>query len=139
MKSRVLSLALLICFNLTPHLATAFDNKDALTGLDQARAVFDINQGNPSLLALRLELVEESWQQLHDSGLKPQFVLTFRGRASRFLTKARVRAMSPSRRKATKVKSRNACSSFTHWASPWSNAPSRQISRILTRRILSRR
>lgn len=89
MKSSILSLALILCFTLTPHLAHAFDNNDALAGLDQTRAVFDINQGNPSLLNLRLKLVEKSWQQLHDNGLKPQFVLTFRGRASRFLTKGK--------------------------------------------------
>ncbi len=88
MKAIVFSLAgILLCLTLPPLTSHAFDNRGALAGLDQARAVFDINQGNPALLSLRLRLVEESWQQLHDSGLKPQFVLTFRGRASRFLTK----------------------------------------------------
>ena len=68
-------------------LAAQFDNRDALEGLTTTRAVFDINQGDPKILALRLKLIEETYRQLREAGADPRFVLTFRGQASLFLTR----------------------------------------------------
>lgn len=85
MKSLLLLTALLFF----PHNAlpeTGFNNHGALQGLVSVKAVFDINQGNPDLLRLRLQLVEESYRKLVESGVEPDFVLTFRGKASFFLT-----------------------------------------------------
>lgn len=66
--------------------AAEFNNDDALQGLTATRAVFDINQGNPNILVLRLQLIKKTYQQLHSAGKNPEFVLTFRGKASHFLT-----------------------------------------------------
>ncbi|WP_321365456.1 DsrE family protein [uncultured Desulfuromusa sp.] len=75
---------LFVPFNLVS--AAEFNNDDALQGLTATRAVFDINQGNPDILALRLQLIKKTYQQLSSAGKNPQFVLTFRGKASPFLT-----------------------------------------------------
>jgi hypothetical protein len=66
--------------------ATEFNNRDALQGVAETKAVFDINQGNPEILLLRLQLVEKTFEQLKAAGKSPKFVLTFRGKASNFLT-----------------------------------------------------
>lgn len=83
------SLLLFICLLLVPPnlaFAAEFNNQGALQGLTETKAVFDINQGNPDILALRLQLVEETYQQLKSAGTAPKFVLAFRGGASFFLT-----------------------------------------------------
>ena len=67
-------------------LAAPFDNRDALKGLTTARAVFDINQGDPKILALRLRLIDETYRQMVEANANPRFVLTFRGQASLLLT-----------------------------------------------------
>ena len=67
--------------------AAPLDNRDALQGLAVTRAVFDINQGDPKILALRLRLIDETYRQLVDANADPHFVLTFRGQASFFLTR----------------------------------------------------
>ncbi|MBN1957764.1 MAG: DsrE family protein [Desulfuromonadales bacterium] len=62
------------------------NNRAALENLQTVKAVFDINQGNPGILKLRLQLIEMSYQQLKKARVQPDFVLTFRGKASFFLT-----------------------------------------------------
>lgn len=81
-----LFLALAVVLFCTPQTWAALENNDALAGLTQTKAVFDINQGNPDRLKLRLQLIEMSYQQLKKAGVTPDFVLTFRGKASFFLT-----------------------------------------------------
>ncbi|SEA56732.1 hypothetical protein SAMN05660420_02492 [Desulfuromusa kysingii] len=83
------SLLLCICLLLAPlniAVAAELNNHDALQGLTATKAVFDINQGNPNILLLRLQLVEKTYQQLKSTGTVPKFVLTFRGGASNFMT-----------------------------------------------------
>lgn len=82
------SLLLLTCLLLpiSTVFAAQLNNNDALENLTEVKAVFDINQGNPHILKLRLQLIEESYQQLKAAGVTPKFVLTFRGKASFFLT-----------------------------------------------------
>ncbi|MDX2495033.1 MAG: DsrE family protein [Desulfuromusa sp.] len=62
------------------------DNKNALQGVTEAKAVFDINQGDPAILKTRLQLIERTYNQLKTANTSPKFVLTFRGQASYFLT-----------------------------------------------------
>lgn len=84
MKSLLLFVSLLLPLNLV--FAAEFNNQNALQGLTETKVVFDINQGNPDLLALRLHLVEKTYQQLKAAGTAPKFILAFRGKASNFLT-----------------------------------------------------
>lgn len=82
---KLLLLTSLFLFISTPSTAE-IDNSSALEGLTQVKAVFDINQGNPERLKLRLQLVEMSWKQLKKAGANPDFILTFRGKASFLMT-----------------------------------------------------
>ena len=83
---RLLLLITLLFVPLNLAFAAEFNNQDALHGLTETKAAFDINQGDPDILALRLQLVEETYQQLKIAGTAPKFVLVFRGKASNFLT-----------------------------------------------------
>ncbi len=84
MKSLLLFASLLLPLNLI--FAAGFNNQNALHGLTETKVVFDINQGDPDILALRLQLIETTYQQLKTAGTAPKFILAFRGKASNFLT-----------------------------------------------------
>lgn len=58
------------------------DDHAALSGLSAAKVVFDITQGDPKRLLGRLELIEETAQTMAAQGVKPEFVMAFRGPAS---------------------------------------------------------
>lgn len=78
---------LLMMFSSTPGMAGPVpDDHAALTGLKTAKVVFDIKQGNPKKLLLRLNLVDETAKGLRAQGVEPQFVLSFRGPATFFVS-----------------------------------------------------
>lgn len=81
--------ALLIAILLVPVVTFAdpLTNADALKGLKTAKVVCDVNVGEPSLLLLRLELIDETYTQLIDDGLQATFVVAFRGPATRYVTR----------------------------------------------------
>jgi intracellular sulfur oxidation DsrE/DsrF family protein len=102
MKSLFL-FTLFLLVTLNPVFAAEFNNLDALQGLTETRAVFDINQGDPDILALRLQLVEKTYHQLEAAGTSPKFVLAFRGKASNFLTKGETYIDQEDREKKQKI------------------------------------
>ena len=59
----------------------------ALQGTSHAKAYFDVNIGIPEKLDTRLMLIEKTYSQLLAAGIKPDFVIGFRGKASDFVTK----------------------------------------------------
>ena len=70
----------------TATYATELKNDAALAGLTETRVIFDINQGDPARLLLRLKFIDKTYQQLTSFGTTPKFVLAFRGKASRYVT-----------------------------------------------------
>lgn len=73
---------------LVPMTAFAgpFNDATALKGLTTVKVVCDVNVGEPKLLLRRLELIDETYTQLLDAGIKPIFVVAFRGPATRYVT-----------------------------------------------------
>ena len=63
------------------------DDKDALAGLREAKVIFDITTGDAKKLLSRLELIEETRDGMLKQGVKPRFVLAFRGPASLLVQK----------------------------------------------------
>ena len=61
----------------------------SLQGLDNTRVVFDITQGNPKKLLGRLKLIEKTAEMMIEQGVKPDFVLAFRGPASFYASRDR--------------------------------------------------
>ena len=84
MKSLLVLLSLLL-----PSIlyAGSIDNHVALADLKQVKIVCDVNVGAPELLLQRLELIDESYSQLLDAAVAPTVVITFRGEASRYVTR----------------------------------------------------
>jgi len=64
----------------------AFARPDSLKGLQHARFVVDMNQGNANLLKLRLALVLETIENITADGVTPLVVVAFRGGATKFMT-----------------------------------------------------
>lgn len=58
------------------------NDTNSLQGLGNSKVVFDITQGNPKILLGRLKLIERTAEMMIAQGVKPDFVLAFRGPAS---------------------------------------------------------
>lgn len=63
-----------------------YKQSQSLTGLTSAKIYFDVNVGDPKKLVLRLSLIDQTLSQLRASGVKPDAVIAFRGKASKFIT-----------------------------------------------------
>ena len=67
--------------------ADAPNDREALTGLKTARAVFDLRAPDRERLIFNLELIKETVEGLAAQRVKPQMVVTFRGPGVRLLTR----------------------------------------------------
>jgi intracellular sulfur oxidation DsrE/DsrF family protein len=70
-----------------PALAEPLSHGRSLDGLDRVRAVFDVNQGDPEILLLRMTLIDRTAKQVREAGKALDFAVVFRGRASRYVTR----------------------------------------------------
>jgi intracellular sulfur oxidation DsrE/DsrF family protein len=76
------ALAVLIACSPGAHAA---DDRAALRGIKEAKIAFDIHEGNPKVLLARLNVIDETRQSLIQQGVRPSFILAFRGPASRLV------------------------------------------------------
>ena len=65
-----------------PVYAEAPKDQAALSGLKEVKVAFDLQNGDGKTLLKQLEVIDETRQSLIEQGVKPQFVLTFRGPAT---------------------------------------------------------
>src|SRR5580693_8030583 len=65
--------------------AMAADDKAALGDLQELKVGFDLKEGDGRLLLNRLEIIDETRQSLIGQGVKPHFILAFRGPATRLV------------------------------------------------------
>jgi len=81
--------AIIIAMLLIPVIVSANQPTDtnALNGLKTVKVICDVNVGDPKLLLRRIELIDETYTQLIDAGIKPEFVVAFRGPATKYVTK----------------------------------------------------
>jgi intracellular sulfur oxidation DsrE/DsrF family protein len=61
------------------------DDKQALAGLTEVKVAFDITAGDGKGLLNRLNVIDETRQSLIKQGVKPNFVLAFRGPATKLV------------------------------------------------------
>ena len=66
--------------------ARNLDDKTALADLKTVKILCDVNLGDAKRLLRRLELIDETYTQLLDAGVRPVIVVAFRGGASHFVT-----------------------------------------------------
>ena len=86
--------------------ARAADDSAALAGLKDAKIAFDIHEGNPKLLLARLNVIDETRQSLIQQGVKPHFILAFRGPATRLVQTDQDKIKPEDRELAAKVAAR---------------------------------
>jgi intracellular sulfur oxidation DsrE/DsrF family protein len=67
--------------------ADAPNDREALSGLKTARAVFDVRAPDRERLIFNLELIRETAEGMAAQRVKPQMIVTFRGPGIRLLTR----------------------------------------------------
>jgi len=75
-------LALTLAWSAPAHCA---DDRDAIAGARELKAVFDIREGDGKTLLNRLMVIEETREALLAQGVKPRFILAFRGPATKLI------------------------------------------------------
>jgi len=80
------------------------NDADSLKGLDSVKVVYDITQGDPKRLLGRLNLIEKTAKMIKDQGVKPEFVLAFRGPASFYASTYRDRIAPENHKVADDIK-----------------------------------
>lgn len=83
--------------------ARAADDSAALAGLKEGKIAFDIHEGNPKLLLARLNIIDETRQSLLQQGVKPHFILAFRGPATKLVQTDQDKIKPEDREVAAKV------------------------------------
>ena len=84
----------------------AADDSAALAGLKEGKIAFDIHEGNPKLLLARLDVIDETRQSLIQQGVKPHFILAFRGPATKLVQTDQEKIKPEDRELAAKVAAR---------------------------------
>jgi len=82
---RQIALLILLVFLAPRVMAQTFDDKAALAGLTEVKVAFDITTGDGKGLLSRLNVIDETRQSLIKQGVKPNFVLAFRGPATKLV------------------------------------------------------
>ena len=83
--SVLIGVALLLSF--PTAYAGENDRNSAIAGMTTAKAYYDVNVDTPAKLVKRLMLINTTHEQLVKAGVKPDFIVGFRGKASYFVTK----------------------------------------------------
>jgi intracellular sulfur oxidation DsrE/DsrF family protein len=92
-----------IAFAITPGYAESPQDRAALSGLSEVKVAFDLQNGNSGALLKQLEVIEETRQSLIKQGVKPDFVITFRGPATKLVQTDQSQIAAEDRENATKV------------------------------------
>jgi len=88
--ARALLVVAIISLTASPFIVTQVraespNDKAALAGLSEVKVVFDITTGDGKALFNVLNVIDETRQSVINQGVKPNFVLTFRARATRLV------------------------------------------------------
>ena len=95
--------ALMITIAITPARAETAQDKAALSGLDEVKVAFDLQNGNSATLLKQLEVIEETRQSLIKQGVKPDLVITFRGPATKLVQTDQSQISAEDRENAAKI------------------------------------
>ncbi len=95
---------ILLLFSLASVAEQKPNDSDALKGLDSVKVIYDITQGDPKRLLGRLSLIESTAKMIKNQGVKPEFVLAFRGPASFYASTYRDRISAENHNIADQIK-----------------------------------
>lgn len=100
MKHTIAALGAALALGFPPAWAAQGDD-DHLAGLRAAKAAFDIKEGDARALLYRLNIIDETREAFVKRGITPQFVLAFRGPATK-LVQTDLREIEPQDRPVAK-------------------------------------
>ena len=83
--ARILACVAMAAYMAVLPRALAADDKAALADLKEVKVGFDLKEGDGKLLLSRIEIIDETRQSLIQQGVKPHFILAFRGPATRLV------------------------------------------------------
>lgn len=101
--SRIVACVVTAMFMLVSTGAMAADDKAALTGLKEVKVGFDLKEGNGKLLLNRLDIIDETREALIQQGIKPHFIIAFRGPATKLVQTDATLIKPEDREMATKI------------------------------------
>src|SRR3954447_7097590 len=81
----IAAMLLVLFVGAKPMHAENIKDADALSGLKEVKVAFDMQTGNSAALLKQLEVIEETRHSLIEQGVKPSFVITFRGPATKLV------------------------------------------------------
>ena len=88
---------------ITPAHPEGFNDKAALSGLNEVKVAFDVTNGDGKALLKELEVIDETRQSLIKQGVKPHFVIAFRGPATKLVQKDQSQIKAEDREYAAKI------------------------------------
>ena len=92
-----------LLLGVSPASADAPNDRAALAGLTEVKVAFDVQNGDPKTLLRQLEVIDETRQSLINQGVKPSFVITFRGPATKLTQTDQSQIKPEDREEAGKV------------------------------------
>jgi intracellular sulfur oxidation DsrE/DsrF family protein len=93
----------IVAFILVSSGSMAADDKAALADLKDVKVGFDLKEGGGKLLLNRLEIIDETRQSLIQQGVKPHFIIAFRGPATKLVQTNPALIKLQDREMATKI------------------------------------
>jgi intracellular sulfur oxidation DsrE/DsrF family protein len=88
---------------MTPAHSEIPNDRAALSGLSEVKVAFDVTNGDGKALLAQLNVIEETRQSLIKQGVKPQFVIAFRGPATKLVQKDQSQIKAEDREYAAKI------------------------------------
>ncbi len=82
----LLCVSVCLLFSFSIAQSEEYKQSQSLTGLTSVKIYFDVNVGAPQKLVFRLSLIDQTLSELRASGVEPDVVIAFRGKASKFIT-----------------------------------------------------
>ena len=79
------------------------DDQAALSGLSEVKVAFDLTNGDGKALLTQLNVIDETRQSLMKQGVKPHFVLAFRGAATKLVQTDESQIKAEDREHAAKI------------------------------------
>ena len=79
------------------------DDQAALSGLSEVKVAFDLTNGDGKALLTQLNVIDETRQSLMKQGVKPHFVLAFRGPATKLVQTDQSQIKAEDRENAAKI------------------------------------
>ncbi len=93
----------LLAVAITQAYAASPNDHAALSGLSEVKVAFDVTNGDGKALLKDLEVIDETRQSLIKQGVKPHFVIAFRGPATKLVQKDKSQIKAEDREYAAKI------------------------------------